>query len=271
MQLSVTCRSGQEYRDIMNVNVVGTFLVTKAFLPLLKKKESRTIVNISSGLGSVSGNRSMLPERPILAKSLMAYNSSKSAVNMRESTALLLLFAHGMACSSSRQQIQQLENYGSQSSQGLLVNAALQMCHQTNTIRDSHTASGACHSASSLPRITDIGACIPVAVAPTLPVALLHLHQCSDEYTANAAVEKNPKWHAVAGSAVHKDKCGRQKGFSKPFAEICTIIHAATPCCDGGCVAVPRQLLWKLLRRSCLPEAGYAACKHSTASLDMHE
>ena len=154
MQLSVTCRSGQEYRDIMNVNVVGTFLVTKAFLPLLKKKESRTIVNISSGLGSVSGNRSMLPERPILAKSLMAYNSSKSAVNMRESTALLLLFAHGMACSSTRQQIQQLENYGSQSSQGLLVNAA-QHCRCATRRTPSET--------------------------PTLPQGLVIAHQASQD------------------------------------------------------------------------------------------
>ncbi|KAK9840130.1 hypothetical protein WJX74_003908 [Apatococcus lobatus] len=77
--------SGQEYRDILNVNVVGTFLVTKTFLPLLKKKESRTIVNISSSLGSVSGNRSLPDTMPLLAKSLMAYNSSKSALNMQTS------------------------------------------------------------------------------------------------------------------------------------------------------------------------------------------
>lgn len=95
----------------MNVNVVGTFLVTKAFLSLLRKKESRTIVNISSGLGSVSGNRSMLPERPILAKSLMAYNSSKSAVNMRESHhPAKCRLAYGIICLSSQQQIQQLAN-----------------------------------------------------------------------------------------------------------------------------------------------------------------
>ncbi|KAK9858414.1 hypothetical protein WJX84_005058 [Apatococcus fuscideae] len=57
--------SGQEYRDILNVNVDHC--------------------HISSSLGSVSGNRSLPDTMPLLAKSLMAYNSSKSALNMQTS------------------------------------------------------------------------------------------------------------------------------------------------------------------------------------------
>ena len=37
---------------------MGPFLVTQAFYPLLKKRNTRTVVNISSTLGSISTNRS---------------------------------------------------------------------------------------------------------------------------------------------------------------------------------------------------------------------
>ena len=72
----------------MNVNVVGTFLVTKAFLPLLRKKPSRVVVNMSSGQGSISHNRLAFthPERNPLGAQWIAYNASKAAVNMRESS-----------------------------------------------------------------------------------------------------------------------------------------------------------------------------------------
>ena len=80
-------RTGDTYRNILNVNVVGTFLVTRAFIPLLKKKPSRTIVNISSGLGSISQNRLAFtaPNKNPVGKLWIAYNASKAGLNMRES------------------------------------------------------------------------------------------------------------------------------------------------------------------------------------------
>ena len=70
----------------MNVNVVGTFLVTKAFIPLLKNKQSRVAVNISSGQGSISRNRLAFtdPDKNPLGAQWIAYNASKAALNMRE-------------------------------------------------------------------------------------------------------------------------------------------------------------------------------------------
>ena len=59
--------------------MVGTFLVTKHFLPQLSRKQTKVVVNLTSGCGSISANAAgrfkglMLP-----------YNSSKAAVNMRK-------------------------------------------------------------------------------------------------------------------------------------------------------------------------------------------
>ena len=69
------------------VNTVGPFLVTQAFYPLLLKRDTRTIVNVSSGLGSISANRD--GETPLTGK-IIAYSSSKAALNMRARLALTL-------------------------------------------------------------------------------------------------------------------------------------------------------------------------------------
>src|ERR1700733_2942941 len=62
-------------------NVFGVFRVTKALLPLLKKSKHGRIVNISSGLGSLSRNAD--PGSSItLRNMLLAYCSSKAALNM---------------------------------------------------------------------------------------------------------------------------------------------------------------------------------------------
>lgn len=65
-------------KDTFETNFFGVFSLTKAMLPALKKSPAGRIVNISSGLGSLTLNSN--PE----SKSLLAlaYNSSKSAVNM---------------------------------------------------------------------------------------------------------------------------------------------------------------------------------------------
>lgn len=77
--------SGEDYRQVLNVNVVGPFLVTKHFLPLLKKKQTRTIINTSSILGSVSWNRAATKGKNPFGPYFLAYNSSKAAVNMQTS------------------------------------------------------------------------------------------------------------------------------------------------------------------------------------------
>ena len=80
------CRSGPTYVKVLKVNVVGVFITTKAFVPLLKKKQTRTIVQLSSIFASVSFNRLGMtePQKNPAGDKLIAYNASKAAVNMRK-------------------------------------------------------------------------------------------------------------------------------------------------------------------------------------------
>ncbi|MCC5645896.1 SDR family oxidoreductase [Nostoc sp. CHAB 5824] len=66
-------------RHTYETNVFGVFAVTKALLPLLKKSTAGRIVNISSGLGSLTLNSD--PNYEFANSKLLAYNSSKTAVN----------------------------------------------------------------------------------------------------------------------------------------------------------------------------------------------
>jgi NAD(P)-dependent dehydrogenase (short-subunit alcohol dehydrogenase family) len=73
--------SVEALRQTFEVNVFGVFRVTKALLPLLKKSKHGRIVNMSSGLGSLS--RSADPSSPLTIRNmLLAYCSSKAALNM---------------------------------------------------------------------------------------------------------------------------------------------------------------------------------------------
>ena len=67
---------------------MGPFLTTQAFYPLLLKRKTRTVVNVSSELASISGNRSA--SHPLTGK-IVSYCSSKAALNMRAPPALALL------------------------------------------------------------------------------------------------------------------------------------------------------------------------------------
>ena len=67
-------------RRTYDTNVFGVFAVTQAFLPLLKKSAAGRIVNMSSGLGSLTLNSD--PNSPYAAVKPLAYNSSKAALNM---------------------------------------------------------------------------------------------------------------------------------------------------------------------------------------------
>ncbi|MCC5607560.1 SDR family oxidoreductase [Nostoc sp. CHAB 5834] len=66
-------------RHTYETNVFGVFAVTKALLPLLKKSTAGRIVNLSSGLGSLTLNSD--PNYEFADFKLLAYNSSKTAVN----------------------------------------------------------------------------------------------------------------------------------------------------------------------------------------------
>jgi NAD(P)-dependent dehydrogenase (short-subunit alcohol dehydrogenase family) len=68
-------------RQTFEVNVFGVFRVTKALLPLLKQSKHGRIVNMSSGLGSLSRNAD--PGSSLtLRNMLLAYCASKAALNM---------------------------------------------------------------------------------------------------------------------------------------------------------------------------------------------
>ena len=56
-QLLSACRDAAEYLKVLDVNAVGPLRVTQALLPLLLKKDTRKVINISSTLGSISTNR----------------------------------------------------------------------------------------------------------------------------------------------------------------------------------------------------------------------
>ncbi|MET4677045.1 MULTISPECIES: SDR family oxidoreductase [unclassified Luteibacter] len=67
-------------RQIFDTNFFGAVAVTQALLPLLKKSRSGRIVNVSSGLGSITLNND--PTWEYAAVKLLGYNGSKAAMNM---------------------------------------------------------------------------------------------------------------------------------------------------------------------------------------------
>lgn len=65
--------SVETLRATLETNVVGTFRVTRAFLPLLAKAEAPRVINVSSGAGQLDGEpQAWAP----------AYSISKTALNM---------------------------------------------------------------------------------------------------------------------------------------------------------------------------------------------
>lgn len=71
--------SSDALRRTYDTNVFGLVRVTQAFLPLLRRSDAGRIVNLSSGLGSLTLNSD--PTSPFASVKYLAYNSSKSAVN----------------------------------------------------------------------------------------------------------------------------------------------------------------------------------------------
>jgi len=77
-------------RETYETNFFGAFAVIKAFLPLLRKSAPSRIINQSSTLGSLGVLSD--PDSPFYGNNLLAYNSSKSALN-----GLTLAFAKDLA------------------------------------------------------------------------------------------------------------------------------------------------------------------------------
>ncbi|MFF4951247.1 SDR family NAD(P)-dependent oxidoreductase [Streptomyces chattanoogensis] len=67
-------------RKTFETNVFGTVRVLHAFLPLLQRSAAPVVVNVSSGLASLT--RAATPSDPAYAYPGVAYPASKSAVNM---------------------------------------------------------------------------------------------------------------------------------------------------------------------------------------------
>ncbi|ONI73235.1 dehydrogenase [Actinosynnema sp. ALI-1.44] len=81
--------TAEQLRETYEVNVFGVVTVTSACLPLLRRSHRARIVNMSSGLGSLT----LLDDltSPIPSRGLLAYSSSKAALN-----ALTLLYADAL-------------------------------------------------------------------------------------------------------------------------------------------------------------------------------
>jgi len=67
-------------RRIFDTNFFGSLAVTQAMLPLLRTSGSGRIVNVSSGLGSLTHNAD--PSWQYARVKLLGYNASKTALNM---------------------------------------------------------------------------------------------------------------------------------------------------------------------------------------------
>lgn len=80
----MVCRTIQEFTEVLLTNVLGTFTVTKTFLPSLKAGRKKVIVHISSNAASLSRNQNGIKEHGHTDASLaLSYRASKVAVNMR--------------------------------------------------------------------------------------------------------------------------------------------------------------------------------------------
>ena len=80
-----TLISVDEVRAIWETNVFGVLTLTQAFVPLLRRSDDARIVNVSSGLGSLTINAAPHPHRMTFNP---GYGASKTALN-----AITLAFA----------------------------------------------------------------------------------------------------------------------------------------------------------------------------------
>jgi NAD(P)-dependent dehydrogenase (short-subunit alcohol dehydrogenase family) len=72
--------TAEKLHEVYDVNVFGPVRVFHAFLPLLERSEAPVVVNVSSGLGSLTYSAD--PETAYTKLIVPAYFSSKAALNM---------------------------------------------------------------------------------------------------------------------------------------------------------------------------------------------
>ena len=72
--------TADDVRQVFETNVFGIVRVTRAFLPLLERSANPVIVNISSGMGSLTVTSD--PSRVESTLNSLGYPASKAAVNM---------------------------------------------------------------------------------------------------------------------------------------------------------------------------------------------
>ncbi|KAL0047047.1 hypothetical protein WJX82_004986 [Trebouxia sp. C0006] len=73
-------------KEMLETNVIGVHAMIQAFLPLLKSGQKKTVINISSAMGSLNSwyhQFEVRNEQPIpMTKSSLGYKVSKAALNM---------------------------------------------------------------------------------------------------------------------------------------------------------------------------------------------
>src|ERR1700686_1661314 len=67
-------------RGVFDTNFFGSLAITQAMLPLLRKSAAGRVVNLSSGLGSLTRNSD--PAWEFAPYKFLGYNASKAALNM---------------------------------------------------------------------------------------------------------------------------------------------------------------------------------------------
>ena len=96
LPVAVSMQSSGTFR----VNFLGNVAVTQAMLPLLRKASSASIVNVSSGLGSLT--KSGDPAWTHVAAKYLGYAASKAALNMLTVQLAYELRGHGDQSEFSR-------------------------------------------------------------------------------------------------------------------------------------------------------------------------
>ena len=77
--LKPSCTPIETVREVFETNFFGLVAVTRALLPLLRRSKAGRIVNMSSGLGSLTLQSD--PANPFGDYKLLGYDASKTAVN----------------------------------------------------------------------------------------------------------------------------------------------------------------------------------------------
>lgn len=72
--------TADQMRTLLDTNVIGVVRVTHAFLPLLRRSAAPVVVNVSSGLASLTYSSD--PDSPASQFPGVAYPASKAALNM---------------------------------------------------------------------------------------------------------------------------------------------------------------------------------------------